>query len=47
MALKYGVNIININNIKVAQNKALKLICFKGPLENADELYNDYRIFKL
>ena len=42
-----GSTCLDINNIKITQIKALRLINFKGPLENADELFKNSRIFKL
>ena len=51
--LRYGsqiwgqVNNLDISKIKTTQNKALRIINFKGRLENADELYKNSRIFKL
>ena len=37
----------DIEKIKITQNKALRIINFKGPLENADELYKNSKIFKI
>ena len=51
--LRYGcqiwgqLNNQNIDNIKKAQNKALRIINFKGPLESAGPLYKTSKIFTL
>ena len=51
--LRYGcqiwgqINNQDINNIEIPQNKALRIINLKGPLDSANPLYKDSKIFKL
>ena len=51
--LRYGcqiwgqLNNQNIDTIKKTQNKALRIINFKGPLESATPLYKNSKVFKL